>query len=129
MNKQFITLGAILITLSIILGALGAHALKKILTPEQLTSFETGVKYQLYAGMGMIIFQIVQQIFQLDLKTPTLLLFSGCLLFSFSIYLLNLRTALNLPEMVGKILGPVTPVGGLLQISAWIIFIVKWIKS
>lgn len=128
-NKNYITWGALFIVLSIVLGALGAHALKKVLTNEQLSSFETGVKYQMYAGIGIILLQLIQFHFQTDNKLSSLFLVIGCLLFSFSIYLLNLSTLLHLPAIAKKILGPITPIGGLLQITAWIIFIFKWIKN
>ena len=54
MDKKIISTGAILGMTAIILGAFGAHALKKILSIDQLTTFETGVKYQMYHALFLL---------------------------------------------------------------------------
>ncbi|MEM6686735.1 MAG: DUF423 domain-containing protein, partial [Bacteroidota bacterium] len=55
MRKKILITGAILGALAVVLGAFGAHGLKKVLTVEQLTSFETGVRYQIYHSILLLI--------------------------------------------------------------------------
>ena len=102
--------------LSVLFGAFGAHALKKILTEEQLKSFETGVKYQLYHALVLLIIG-----FQFPLETTSerwmvYCFVIGTFLFSFSIYGLVISSAKNKKI---KLLGPITPLGGLLLLMGW----------
>ncbi|WP_075342435.1 DUF423 domain-containing protein [Tenacibaculum agarivorans] len=99
--------------LSILLGAFGAHALKKKLTHEQLTSFETGVKYQMYHAIVLLVLGLN---FNPSFSSAILLFSIGVILFSFSIYGLVLSDAFG-KKM--KFLGPVTPLGGLCLLIAW----------
>lgn len=121
----FITTGAIFGALGIILGAFGAHALKKIFNEEQLKNFETGVKYQMYHALLLVIIG-----FNIAYITSyeNLLFYSltfGIVLFSFSIYGLCISSARNKKL---KILGPITPIGGLLLLLGWIILILNSIN-
>ena len=102
--------------LAVILGAFGAHALKKILSEEQLKSFETGVKYQMYHALVLLLIG-----FNFELKTTSekYMVYSfiiGIVLFSFSIYGLVISSAKN-KKM--RFLGPITPLGGLFLIGGW----------
>ncbi|HLU86169.1 MAG TPA: DUF423 domain-containing protein [Taishania sp.] len=126
MNKKFVITAAILITLAIMLGAFGAHGLKKIVTPEQVASFEAGVRYQFYAAFGLLILALNEDKFQTSIKVVYNLLLVGMFLFSFSIYLLSLQDYLNIKL---AFLGPITPIGGVLMISSWIILTIKLIRS
>ena len=106
--------------LAIILGAFGAHALKKILNEEKLKSFETGVKYQMYHAIVLLILG-----FQLEFTQPienyiVYSFISGILLFSFSIYGLVISSAKNKKL---RFLGPITPLGGLLLTIGWGLFL------
>ena len=102
--------------LAIILGAFGAHALKKTLNEEQLKSFETGVKYQMYHAIVLLLLAF-QFTFTQPIETYIVYCFiGGILLFSFSIYGLVLSSANN-KKM--RFLGPVTPLGGLLLTIGW----------
>ena len=116
---------AILLGTGIVLGALGAHLLKKILLEQQLLSFETGVRYQIYGGFSVLVFSIIEIITKKSLKFIVLTSLIGVCIFSFSIYFLALKDVLGLPLIITKILGPITPIGGLLQIISWVIFILK----
>ncbi len=116
--NTFVLTGALFGAAAIVLGAFGAHALKKIFTDEQLKNFETGVKYQMYHALLLLILG-----FNLDFLSRfsaaiyyTLTL--GVLFFSFSIYGLCITSALNRKL---RLLGPVTPIGGLLLLSGWIL--------
>jgi len=112
-------LGAIFGMLAVVFGAFGAHALKKILNPEQLKSFETGVKYQMYHAIVLLIVSF--QFNDTSLSQWMYTCFSlGIVLFSFSIY------GLVISDAMGKklrFLGPITPLGGLLLIAGWAILL------
>lgn len=107
--------------LSIILGAFGAHALKKKLTSEQLTSFETGVKYQMYHAIVLL---LVGFNFQSNLGNTSLFFIIGTILFSFSIYGLVLSDAFG-KKM--KFLGPITPIGGLCLLIGWVLLLINFL--
>lgn len=121
----FITTGAVFGALGIIFGAFGAHALKKIFNDDQLKNFETGVKYQMYHALLLVIIGFnIQHITSYE----NLLFYSltfGILLFSFSIYGLCISSALNKKL---KILGPITPIGGLLLLLGWVVLILNSIN-
>lgn len=110
---------------SIILGAFGAHALKNYLTPEQLISFETGVRYQMYHALFLLFLAKNESINLKTKKTVFYLISIGVVLFSFSIFLLTTK---NVTSIDFKFLGPITPVGGLLLISGWMILFINFFK-
>jgi len=116
MSKKIIGTAAILGFISIILGAFGAHALKEVLTAEQLVSFETGVRYQMYHALFLLLVGITDFISEKQKKIIFTLTLTGVLLFSGSIYLLATQ---NISGINFKFLGPVTPIGGLLLILSW----------
>ena len=124
MERKFLLWGFILGGLAVIIGAFGAHALKDILTESQQASFETGIRYQIYHSF-LLLFLSTQS--QLKSKLLLNLLVVCVLLFSFSIYFLNLRSFLGAEWF--SFLGPITPVGGLLLISAWSIAAFKTIQN
>lgn len=122
MERKLIILGSIFILIAVILGALAAHALKEVLTSDQLTSFNTAVRYQMYHGLAMLIFAHTGFL-KLKAKKALLYLFStGILLFSGSIYVLVLGTMVDLNW---KFLGPITPIGGLVLICSWVFIIIN----
>lgn len=100
----------------IIFGAFGAHRLKRVLPPEVLQSFETGVKYQLIHAVVLLILGFHFEFIDFTERMIASSFIIGVILFSFSIYALCYAKAkkLNL-----KFLGPVTPVGGLLLMTGW----------
>jgi uncharacterized membrane protein YgdD (TMEM256/DUF423 family) len=102
--------------LAVVFGAFGAHALKKILSEEQLKSFEIGVKYQMYYAIVLL---IVGFSFNFETASEKYMVYSfmaGIVLFSFSIYGLVISSAKNKKL---KFLGPITPLGGLFLIIGW----------
>lgn len=111
----------------VILGAFGAHALKESLAPESLNSFETGVRYQMFHGLALLVLSLYHAFFPSSLLRTGLWLFSiGTVFFSGSIYLLTTRSITGLTSTT--ILGPITPIGGTLLIIAWTCFIVALLK-
>ncbi len=119
MTQFTLVFAAIFGMLAIIFGAFGAHALKKILNEEQLKNFETGVKYQMYHAIVLLILG-----FQLEFTQPlenyiVYSFISGIILFSFSIYGLVISSAKNKKL---RFLGPITPLGGLFLTIGWGLF-------
>jgi len=124
MIQTALIFGSIFGFLAIILGAFGAHLLKKKLTSEQLQSFETGVKYQMYHAIVLLIlgFQLSPKIDINNYIINTFII--GTFLFSFSIYGLVILSA-NDKKL--KFLGPITPLGGLLLVIGWGLLIYKFV--
>ena len=116
MKTITLVVGALYGLLSVVLGAFGAHAFKKILSVERLESFETGVRYQMYAAFFLIIVGYILKFETGTEKWISLLMIFGTVLFSFSIYFLSFQDywGVNL-----KFLGPITPLGGLMMIISW----------
>ncbi|MGQ4277095.1 DUF423 domain-containing protein [Pseudidiomarina sp. E22-M8] len=112
--KLFAMLGAINMALGVILGAFGAHGLKDKLSPEMLAVFQTGVQYQIYHALGLLLVAALLLPYPqaTGLRTGGWLLLAGIILFSGSLYLLALTGA--------KFFGPVTPIGGVCFIIGWI---------
>ena len=118
-QQAFIITGALFGMLAIIFGAFGAHALKKILSEDQLKSFETGVKYQMYHAIVLLLLGFN---FQFSTSAMYWCFTIGIVLFSFSIY------GLILSDAKGKklrFLGPITPLGGLLFVIGWLLICIQ----
>lgn len=115
---KFIKLAILFCTTSVVLGAFGAHLLKDLLTEHQLSSFQTGIRYQMFHGLSILILALNENYFTEKLNRVLQLMSVGIILFSLSIYLLNLQELLELPL---SFLGPVTPLGGLFLIVSWIL--------
>ena len=95
MNKTFIGIGAFIGAASVILGAFGAHALKEMVTPDHLVTFETGVRYQFYHALALILVGVLHKEFSGKLLGWAGILFMlGIILFSGSLYLLS-----TMPDM------------------------------
>ena len=125
MNKNIMAWGATFALTAVILGAFGSHALKELLSINQLASFETGIRYQMFHGIVLLIIGISTDKIN---KTVIIskLFTSGTILFSFSIYLLNIQ------ELIGtslSFLGPVTPIGGALLIAGWFCLLLSLLKK
>jgi len=114
-----IVTGAFFGMLSVIFGAFGAHALKKLLSNEQLHSFEVGVKYQMYHAIVLLVLGFYHH----HLNAATYWCFTlGIVLFSFSIYGLVLSSAKGKKL---RFLGPITPIGGLLLVTGWLLVLIS----
>lgn len=127
MTKKLITTASILGAIAIILGAFGAHALKKVLNSDQLITFETGVRYQIYHALFLLFISTLDTITDKSKKVILTLVQLGVLFFSGSIYLLasNDLTAFDF-----KTIGFITPIGGALLIAAWCVLIYQnWMKK
>ena len=126
MNRSVALTGTILLLISIVLGAFGAHALKELVKEEQLISFETGVRYQMIHGLALLVLGLNASRHSFQLKPIFWLLLIGIILFSVSIYFLSLQDVL---EVKLKFLGPITPLGGLLMIVGWSVYGIQLYRS
>jgi len=123
MSKRYLRFGIILAALAVALGAFGAHGLKKLVPPETVTTFQTGVTYQMYHALALLLVGILTEKFNGPaIRWAGNLFLLGTILFSGSLYLL---TALKATDSVGLGgLGIITPFGGLAFIAGWIFLLV-----
>lgn len=126
MKNFTLIIGAVYGLLSVILGAFGAHALKKVLSVEKLQSFETGVKYQMYSALFLLIVGYILKFESPSEKWISILMIAGTFLFSMSIYFLSFSEVWNTNL---KFLGPITPIGGLLMIISWAMLIFYFVET
>lgn len=125
--KQFVLVVAgVYGMLSVILGAFGAHAFKKMLSPEKLASFDIGVRYQLYHAIVLLVIGLFFSFSSSIERWAATSMIVGVILFSFSIYFLSFSEYWNVNL---KFLGPITPLGGLLLILGWGMLIVFFAKN
>ncbi len=125
MNKTILITATVLGVLSIIFGAFGAHALKELIPFESQQTFETGVRYQMYHALLLLFLGSTSLIKFKTKKIVYYLVVIGVLFFSGSIYGLATNA---LSSFDFKIIGFVTPIGGLLLILAWSFMFVDFIK-
>lgn len=109
--------------LAIILGAFGAHALKDILTPTQLLSFNTAVRYQMYHVIVLLFVNTYSGFSSSQKNIISGLFFFGIFFFSGSIYVIQLTS------ITAKSIWFITPLGGVLFIAGWFCLIMYFIKK
>ena len=126
MDRKIILTAALLGIISIVLGAFGAHALKKLVDVNALATFETGVRYQMYHALFLLFVATTGSVLPKTKKAIHILVVLGVLFFSGSIYLLatNALTSFDF-----KVIGFITPVGGLLLIVAWSLLFIDILKN
>ena len=124
-DRSTLTWAAGFAAIAVILGALGAHALKNYLEPSSLESFETGVRYQMWHALALFIAAIIPED-SLNLKWVKRLWITGIILFSGSIFLLSTAPIFHSDF---AFLGPITPLGGLALISGWIILFIRSLQK
>lgn len=124
MHRGLLTIGALFSFLSVAFGAFGAHALKSRLSETALTTFETGVRYQFYHALAIILCGILFAHFKKNVVLWAARFFIlGIALFSFSLYAL----AMLEPEL--RSLGAITPFGGLSFLTAWTLLIYAFVTA
>ncbi len=132
LNKQISTIG-VLGAVAVALGAFGAHTLKNqlpsgLITQDQINGFDSGVKYQMYHTLAMFLIIILKQNFNSKfLNWAYYLFFVGIILFSGSLYFLCTRNLYNAEFL--KVLGPITPLGGLCFMAGWVCLSLSVIKK
>ncbi len=125
---NLIKIAAISGAVAVILGAFGAHSLKGALPAEQLQVYETGVRYQFYHTLAILLCGLLLRQSESGLfKTSGYFFLAGIFCFSGSLYLLSSRALLGIENW--SFLGPVTPVGGLFFIIGWLLLFAGANKS
>ncbi|WP_342663503.1 DUF423 domain-containing protein [Flavobacterium tegetincola] len=126
MNRKIILTAVFLGAVSIVLGAFGAHALKKVIDVNALVTFETGVRYQMYHALFLLFLATNNMVQEKTKKIIHIMVIFGVVFFSGSIYLLatNAITSFDF-----KVIGFITPIGGLLFIIAWAMVFIDIFKN
>lgn len=118
----WIIIGSALAALAVAIGAFGAHGLKSRVSADDLVIFETGVRYQMYHSLALILLGLIGVNFQSNIvQLPAILFLVGIIIFSGTLYLIPL-TGL-------RWFGAITPIGGTALILGWIVLIFNLIRS
>lgn len=120
MHKSFLAAGALFGGLGVALGAFGAHGLQNITSDEKIIhGYQTAVQYQVYHALALLATAIIfDKIPDRFLKWAGICFITGIFLFSGSLYLI---TFLKIQESSAiKIVGPITPLGGVFFIAGWL---------
>lgn len=125
MNRTIFLTGIIFGISAVVLGAFGAHGLEKLLDDSSLSTFETGVNYQMYHALFLLILANASQLPEKSKKSVYHFILAGVLLFSFSIYFLATN---SLTSFDFKVIGYITPIGGMLLISGWLLLAYRTLK-
>lgn len=113
--RRVLGAAGILIALATAAGALGAHALKSHWSTERLNVYDTAVRYQFYQSLGLLGIGLALRTLDVGpLRAAALLILAGIVLFSGSLYALTLGAP--------RLIGGVTPIGGLALIAGWLTF-------
>lgn len=123
MSKLILLTASILLALAVAIGAFGAHGLKAHLSTEMIQVYKTGVEYHFYHALGLVLIGIFSITFPSGLLNwSALLLVSGIILFSGSLYILSVTGI--------KWIGAITPLGGISFIAGWLLFFLAvWKKT
>ena len=123
MDKTIFLSGILFGVLAVVLGAFGAHGLEKVVDADAIQTWETGVAYQMYHALLLLVLANVSRIPEHQKKWVFYAIVMGIILFSFSIYFLATNT---LTGFDFRAIGFVTPIGGLLLILGWILFGIQY---
>jgi uncharacterized membrane protein YgdD (TMEM256/DUF423 family) len=118
MNKTIFCTGVFFGLLAVVLGAFGAHGLGSLVSVGEVDTFKTGVTYQMYHALFLLILASVRSISEENKKLVYYFIISGIVLFSFSIYLLATN---SLTGFDFRAIGFITPIGGVLLILGWLL--------
>jgi uncharacterized membrane protein YgdD (TMEM256/DUF423 family) len=128
MHKNFLITAAFFGGLAVALGAFGAHGLESITSDEKiLHGFQTGVQYQMYHALALLAIAIMFDQFQNKwIKWAGNCFIAGTILFSGSLYLLTFLKIQGSSAV--KIVGPITPLGGIFFITGWLFLLLAALK-
>ena len=118
--------GSLFMFLGMVLGALGSHYLKKILSAESLSSFEVGLRYLIYQGLGLLVLSSIDFTTSKIKKYIFQLILWGTITFSGSIFILSFKSQISFSLTW---IGPITPLGGTALIIAWILATREFLKN
>jgi uncharacterized membrane protein YgdD (TMEM256/DUF423 family) len=128
MHKRFVVTGAVLGATAVALGAFGAHGLAKIVSAETVKAFQTGVQYQMYHALALLLIGILyDRCAERFAKTAGILFIIGVILFSGSLYILTAGKATDTAALDKA--GIITPIGGLALIGGWVFLFISAVRS
>jgi uncharacterized membrane protein YgdD (TMEM256/DUF423 family) len=128
MHKGFVMSGALLGAIAVALGAFAAHGLKKIVPAETVQTFQTGVQYQLYHALALLLTGLLyEKCSQKYARIAGYLFIAGIILFSGSLYTLTIGKAAEVTALVK--VGIITPQGGVCFIAGWLLLFFAAMKS
>jgi len=128
MHKRFITIGALLGAIAVALGAFGAHGLKKIVPAETVQTFQTGVQYQMYHALAILLTAVLyDKCYPKFVRIAGILFIIGIILFSGSLYLITAGKAAEITSLDKA--GIITPFGGVAFIAGWLFLFVAAMKK
>ena len=128
MHKRFVITAAVLGAIAVALGAFGAHGLKQIVSPETVQTFQTGVQYQMYHSLALLLTALLyEKCSPRFVRIAGILFIVGIILFSGSLYILTAGRAAGTTGLDKA--GIITPFGGAAFISGWIFLVISAVKS
>ena len=127
MNRKIIITAALLGMLAVITGAFGAHGLKALLPAQELDVWHTAVQYHFYHVFALLFLSTIARVKSKLIDAAYYLFTFGIVLFSGSLYLLSCRSLLGMDGL--SVLGPITPIGGLLFILGWLMLALAAIRN
>lgn len=128
MHKKYLAAGAVFGGLAVALGAFGAHGLEKLtIDAKILQGFQTGVQYQMFHALALLVVALLYEKMQERwIQLAANCFITGILLFSGSLYLLSF---LQIQESSAvRVVGPLTPVGGVFLILGWLLLLMSAVK-
>ncbi|MEO8588295.1 MAG: DUF423 domain-containing protein [Flavobacteriales bacterium] len=129
MDRRTLALASGILLVAVGLGAFGAHGLKTRVTPEALAQWRTGVEYQFYHGLGlMLLAAFGSSLSDRTRRTVCWLFLAGIVCFCGSLYLLSTREVLGTMTLT-PVLGPITPLGGLLFMAGWAVLLLRALRG
>jgi uncharacterized membrane protein YgdD (TMEM256/DUF423 family) len=126
MNKRIIIIAAFFGALAVIFGAFGAHTLKNIINEKQLDVWQTAVQYHFYHTFALLFLATFSRFRNRIINFSSWCFVTGILFFSGSLYLISLQDVLNVST---RILGPITPIGGLFFILGWLSLLIAALRD
>ena len=128
MQKIFLIIGTLLAGMAVALGAFGAHGLQKIVDDKTVEVYKTGVQYQMYHALALLLVGILASKMETSLLNYAGFLFiAGIVFFSGSLYLIASFKAMN--KLVPATIGILTPTGGMFFIAGWILLLFALLKK
>ncbi len=128
-QKRYIGIGFLIAGLAVVFGAFGSHALKAKITPHYLDVFQTANRYHFIHALGMVLCVYVLSGLASKSAVRRIFIFFliGLILFSGSLYILSIAEMIGVPQL--KMMGAITPIGGLFFIMAWLYSAYLMLKS
>lgn len=129
MERKTVAWASGILLVAVVLGAFGAHGLKARVSPEALGQWKTGVEYQFYHGLGLLLLAALAHVIPANaVRMVRGLFLGGIICFCGSLYLLSTRELMGTDGLT-PVLGPITPLGGLLFMAGWAVLLLRALRG